>query len=377
MELAAGPLATGQDFAIKEPKAKSKGKGGKSAKEQLQALAKQYKLKLRAAENESRGLMRSTLGAPTLEQPTLTSETLGVRRFQKGGEAKKSDEDFLKDVKGRAEKDDNYRAMLEYLQSRGAVPDIRAQQLLGADAMFSTIKLPIGRGTIKLNKDFIGAKDEDMRVGPSTLTHEMAHAADRQMQQQAGEQTGLFKKGNAFTDAYEKMVGPGGMREGDKRTELARKYHPRWAQENKDYRATPYEIAAHGVGNYAGPSTASMWTQQRPPSSKFSWTLPGATQRALSSAPRAAPRKERSVTRSWKRPAARPLSRRGRALAAVAGPSAMRSTPARRTWPRPRERRSCRTTLPAHRWTLPRWRCAPLATTSTNLSWAATGSRRR
>ena len=90
MELAAGPLATGQDFAVKEPK--GKGKGGKSAKEQLQALAKQYKLKLRATENESRGLMRSTLGAPTLEQPTLTSETLGVRRFQKGGEAKKSEE---------------------------------------------------------------------------------------------------------------------------------------------------------------------------------------------------------------------------------------------------------------------------------------------
>jgi hypothetical protein len=91
MELAAGPLATGQDFAIKEPK--SKGKGGKSAKEQLQALAKQYKLKLRAAENESRGLMRSTLGAPTLEQPTLTSETLGVRRFEKGGEVTSSPEE--------------------------------------------------------------------------------------------------------------------------------------------------------------------------------------------------------------------------------------------------------------------------------------------
>jgi hypothetical protein len=91
MELAAGPLTTGQDFAIKEPKSKGKGKGGKSAKEQLQALALQYKLKLRATENESRGLMRSTLGAPTLEQPTLTSETLGARRFQKGGEAKKSE----------------------------------------------------------------------------------------------------------------------------------------------------------------------------------------------------------------------------------------------------------------------------------------------
>ncbi len=94
MELAAGPLTTGQDFAIKESKAKEgKGKGGKSAKEQLQALAKQYKLKLRAAENESRGLMRSTLGAPTLEQPTLTSDTLMVRRFEKGGEVTSSPEE--------------------------------------------------------------------------------------------------------------------------------------------------------------------------------------------------------------------------------------------------------------------------------------------
>ena len=255
MELAAGPLATGQDFAIKEPK--SKGKGGKSAKEQLQALARQYKLKLRATENESRGLMRSTLGAPTLEQPTLTSETLGVRRFQKGGEAKKSDEDFLKDIRSRAEEDTNYRAMLEYLQSRDAVPDIRTEYLPDdASAVFSTIKLPIGRGAIKINKDLVGS-NRGARIGPSTLAHEMAHAADRQMQQQAGEQTGLFSKGNAFTDAYEKMVGPGGMREGDKRTELARKYHSKWAEKNKDYRAAPYEIAAHGVGNYAGPTTAS------------------------------------------------------------------------------------------------------------------------
>jgi len=257
MELAAGPLATGQDFAIKEPKAKSKGKGGKSAKEQLQALALQYKLKLRATENESRGLMRSTLGAPTLEQPTLTSETLGVRRFQKGGEAKKADEDFLKDIRSRAEEGTDYRAMLEYLQSRDAVPDIRTEYLPDdASAVFSTIKLPIGRGAIKLNKDLVGS-NRGARIGPSTLAHEMAHAADRQMQQQAGEQTGLFSKGNQFTDAYERLVGPGGMREGQRRADLARKYHRGWVEQNKDYRAAPYEIAAHGVGNYAGPTTAS------------------------------------------------------------------------------------------------------------------------
>jgi hypothetical protein len=113
----------------------------------------------------------------------------------------------------------------------------------------------VGKGDIKINREISGPEYEKF-LGPSTLAHEMTHATDRQLQEQDREQSGMFSKGNQFTDAYQKMVGSGGMREGKKRTELARKYYPEFVSGNRDYRATPYEIVAHGVGKYAGPTTA-------------------------------------------------------------------------------------------------------------------------
>lgn len=74
-----------------------KPKKAKSAQAELRALAKQYALKQRAAENQAKGLMQNTLGAPTLEQPTLTKEGLSAKRFQKGGEAKKADAGEVKE----------------------------------------------------------------------------------------------------------------------------------------------------------------------------------------------------------------------------------------------------------------------------------------
>ena len=245
-----------------------------SARAQMEELARVYQMKIRAAQNKGRGLMADTLGAPTLEGPTLTKGSLTKKRFKDGGEAKKdsaekvesrgffsdlfkgSDDDFIQSIKNKAEQNSDYRSMLEFLKSRDAVPDIKTGYLpYGTDAVFSTTKLPIGSGTIKISKDIVGS-DYKGDVGPSTLAHEMAHATDRQLEQQASEQSGIFKKGNKFTDAYQKLVGPGGMRSGEKRTELARKAYPKWASETKDYRSTPYEIAAHGVGNYAGPTTS-------------------------------------------------------------------------------------------------------------------------
>jgi hypothetical protein len=78
----------------------------------------------------------------------------------------------------------------------------------------------------------------------------MTHAADRQMMQQAREQS-MFGKDNQFTEAYQKLVGP----EGRNRTDLARKVNPDWASDNQYYRALPQEIAAHGVGAFSGPNT--------------------------------------------------------------------------------------------------------------------------
>jgi hypothetical protein len=246
-----------------------------SARSQMEALAKAYKLRAQAATEQSKGLMRDTMNAPTFDKPNLGRDTLAAKRFEKGGEAKKSDakkaessgffrdlfkgndDSFIKDIKNKAEKNEDYRAMLEYLQSRDAVPDIKTEYLPeNIDAVFNTVKLPIGSGTIRINKDLIGS-DYETGIGPSTLVHEMTHAADRQLGQQANEQTRFLKKGNAFTDAYEKLVGPGGMRKGEKRAELARSLSPRWASQNKEYRSTPYEITAYGMGNYAGPPTVS------------------------------------------------------------------------------------------------------------------------
>jgi hypothetical protein len=166
----------------------------------------------------------------------------------------------LKGIKTKAEQNSDYRAMLQYLQSRDAVPEIKSGYLPDPiDAVFSSANLPligaVGKGQIKINREIRGPEYETF-LGPSTLTHEMTHATDRQLQEQAGEQSGMFSKGNRFTDAYEKLVGPGGMREGKKRLELAQKHYPKFVSGNRDYRALPSEIAAHGVGNYAGPTTA-------------------------------------------------------------------------------------------------------------------------
>jgi hypothetical protein len=56
-------------------------------------LARQYKLKAKRAEDTARGLMRGTLGEPTLEQPTLMRGPLVKRRFQEGGEVLSSPEE--------------------------------------------------------------------------------------------------------------------------------------------------------------------------------------------------------------------------------------------------------------------------------------------
>jgi len=80
MDMVTESLATLKDY---------KPKGQKSAKAQLRELARQYALKHKAATEEAKGLSKSTFGAPTLEKPSLVRESLSVKRFEKGGEAKK------------------------------------------------------------------------------------------------------------------------------------------------------------------------------------------------------------------------------------------------------------------------------------------------
>ena len=62
-----------------------------TAREQMEDLVRSYELKIRAAKNRARGLSADVFGAPTLEGPSLTKNTLAKRRFAEGGEVKKSE----------------------------------------------------------------------------------------------------------------------------------------------------------------------------------------------------------------------------------------------------------------------------------------------
>jgi len=171
--------------------------------------------------------------------PQMREDVLknGIPRYEDGG--------TVEALKNTASQNDAYQKIAQYLENRDAMPDIQISSNMpeGTNGMFSSVNFPIGSGQLKINP--ITPK----QVRPSVLTHEMAHAADRQMMQQAMEQS-MFGNSNQFTDAYKKMVGP----EGQNRTQLARELNPDWASDNRLYRALPQEIAAHGVGAFAGPN---------------------------------------------------------------------------------------------------------------------------
>lgn len=214
-----------------------------TARAQYDALERVYKLKAQAAQRAGRGLMKPTFSTQAFDQPTLEKPgPLMARTFAKGGEV-----DALEGMQNKARENEMYRAAEKYLQSRGQMPDIKISRFLPdeANAEFSSVRLPIGSGTIKVNKDVI-ASDFKKDIGPALLAHEITHAADRQMKQQAIEQRG---KGTKFAEAYEKLMGS----EGRNRLEPARRADYEWAEGNRFYRSTPEEIAAHGVGAFSGP----------------------------------------------------------------------------------------------------------------------------
>ena len=86
-------LSTAKDLV---PQLSDKG----SSRQQMEELARVYQLKVNAAKNKARGLSADTFGAPTLEGPALTKNTLAKKRFAKGGEVKKPEGDAAPKVTG-------------------------------------------------------------------------------------------------------------------------------------------------------------------------------------------------------------------------------------------------------------------------------------
>ena len=179
---------------------------------------------------------------PFIGNPNIRRQVGQARRNAAIQKANYRDE--VAEAKDIARKGEAYQELEKYLQSRGEMPSIKVGRYLpdGTHGVFFSDKTNIGTGDIKINKNL-----PEMYM-PSTIAHEVTHAADRQIKQQAMEQ-GLFGKSNQFTEAYEKMVGP----EGRNRTQLLRKRSPEFEEDNRYYRSRPDEVAAHGIGAYSGP----------------------------------------------------------------------------------------------------------------------------
>lgn len=179
---------------------------------------------------------------PFIGNPNISRQVGQARR--NAAIQKASYRDEVAEAKDTARKGEAYQELEKYLQSRGEMPNIKVTSYLpeGTHGMFSSDRANIGTGSIKINKNL------HETYMPSTIAHEMTHAADRQMEQQAMEQ-GLFGKSNQFTEAYKKMVG----KEGRNRTQLLRKRYPEFEEDNRYYRSRPDEVAAHGIGAYSGP----------------------------------------------------------------------------------------------------------------------------
>lgn len=88
MEMSYEPLSAARDLV---PQLKETG----SARSQMEALAKAYKLRAQAATQQSKGFLRDTMNAPTLDKPNLGRATLAAKRFNKGGEVEDSSSGFV------------------------------------------------------------------------------------------------------------------------------------------------------------------------------------------------------------------------------------------------------------------------------------------
>jgi hypothetical protein len=150
-----------------------------------------------------------------------------------------------------------YGRLVDYLSARRMMPPIY-QKPLGSvgefeyDTWFG--KLP-RTGVVNIS----------MTGEPSTVVHELTHAADRQLGWQYNELKNKKRRQDLspvelqFMDAYEKLIyNPGsgfGQKPEANRTKTAKSLAPEWAKQKSGYRATGHELAAFGMGSSVAPNT--------------------------------------------------------------------------------------------------------------------------
>ena len=140
-----------------------------------------------------------------------------------------------------------YGELVDYLSARRMMPPIS----LGGTAS--------GGGVFESNSFFgnalpkTGAIKIGYGAGPSTVVHELTHAADTQLSSQyfqlKNKRGDLTPAEQQFMQAYEKLsYDQFGRDKAFQRKNLAEKLSPEWAKKHSEYRATNRELPAWGMG---------------------------------------------------------------------------------------------------------------------------------
>lgn len=145
-----------------------------------------------------------------------------------------------------------YSALVDYLSARRMMPLIQQRPMGDVSGSFETNSF-FGNDLPKT-----GVVNVGLRAGPSTVVHELTHAADSQLDAQYAElkrkRGGLTQSEKQFMQAYEKLAYDRFSRDkGLPRRALAEKLDPSWAKKEGEYRATNRELAAWGMGSTVEP----------------------------------------------------------------------------------------------------------------------------
>ena len=145
-----------------------------------------------------------------------------------------------------------YGDLVGYLSSRRMMPPIEIRHPAGGGS-FEYALLP--------SKD-IPVTGVVSAGAPSSVVHELTHAAQRQMSGQYGR---LKKKSNKelvpeeqqFIEAYEKLIftpSESGKKFDFTDRKVAQNIAPEWVKKNADYRASGSELQAFGMGSTISPN---------------------------------------------------------------------------------------------------------------------------
>lgn len=148
-----------------------------------------------------------------------------------------------------------YGELVDYLSARRMMPPIRFSGRMGGGAF--TRNSFFGDELPRTGEVTVGHFS-----GPTTVVHELTHAADYQIDSQYHElkrkarNTALTPVEQQFVDAYERLsykpAAYGGKPAVAQRESMAQTLAPAWASKQRDYRATNVELPAWGMGATQG-----------------------------------------------------------------------------------------------------------------------------